>query len=101
MLSAPLIILSISARARVFTAGRLSPQGSLEDIIGTPDSLTGKFLSGERRISIPEKRNVADPAKMLTITGACGNNLKNVTLNLPVGLFNLYHRGFPVQGNPP
>ncbi|QLB48683.1 excinuclease ABC subunit UvrA [Morganella morganii] len=67
--------------------GEIVAQGSLEDIIGTPDSLTGKFLSGERRISIPEKRNVADPAKMLTITGACGNNLKNVTLNLPVGLF--------------
>ena len=67
--------------------GEIVAQGSLEDIIGTPDSLTGKFLSGERRISIPEKRNVADPAKMLTITGASGNNLKNVTLNLPVGLF--------------
>ncbi|WP_341261587.1 excinuclease ABC subunit UvrA [Morganella morganii] len=67
--------------------GEIVAQGSLEDIIGTPDSLTRKFLSGERRISIPEKRNVADPAKMLTITGASGNNLKNVTLNLPVGLF--------------
>ncbi|EMD6373514.1 excinuclease ABC subunit UvrA [Morganella morganii] len=67
--------------------GEIVAQGALEDIIGTPDSLTGKFLSGERRISIPEKRNVADPAKMLTITGASGNNLKNVTLNLPVGLF--------------
>ena len=67
--------------------GEIVAQGSLEDIIGTPESLTGKFLSGERRISIPEKRNVADPAKMLTITGASGNNLKNVTLNLPVGLF--------------
>ncbi|HCC5749474.1 TPA: excinuclease ABC subunit UvrA [Morganella morganii] len=67
--------------------GEIVAQGSLEDIIGTPDSLTGKFLSGERRISIPEKRNVADPAKMLTISGASGNNLKNVTLNLPVGLF--------------
>ncbi len=67
--------------------GEIVAQGSLEDIIGTPDSLTGKFLSGERRISIPEKRNVADPAKILTITGASGNNLKNVTLNLPVGLF--------------
>ncbi|HDU8584012.1 TPA: excinuclease ABC subunit UvrA [Morganella morganii] len=67
--------------------GEIVAQGSLEDIISTPDSLTGKFLSGERRISIPEKRNVADPAKMLTITGASGNNLKNVTLNLPVGLF--------------
>ncbi|MEK8098004.1 excinuclease ABC subunit UvrA [Morganella morganii] len=67
--------------------GEIVAQGSLEDIIGTPDSLTRKFLSGERRISILEKRNVADPAKMLTITGASGNNLKNVTLNLPVGLF--------------
>ncbi|MGJ7277927.1 excinuclease ABC subunit UvrA [Morganella morganii] len=67
--------------------GEIVAQGSLEDIISTPDSLTGKFLSGEHRISIPEKRNVADPAKMLTITGASGNNLKNVTLNLPVGLF--------------
>ncbi|HAT1512330.1 TPA: excinuclease ABC subunit UvrA [Morganella morganii] len=67
--------------------GEIVAQGSLEDIIGTPDSLTGKFLSGERRITIPEKRNAADPAKMLTITGASGNNLKNVTLNLPVGLF--------------
>ncbi|HDF2343715.1 TPA: excinuclease ABC subunit UvrA [Morganella morganii] len=67
--------------------GEIVAQGSLDDIIGTPESLTGKFLSGERRITIPEKRNVADPAKMLTITGAGGNNLKNVTLNLPVGLF--------------
>ncbi|MCF1266785.1 excinuclease ABC subunit UvrA [Morganella morganii] len=67
--------------------GEIVAKGSLEDIIGTPDSLTGKFLSGERRITIPEKRNAADPAKMLTITGASGNNLKDVTLNLPVGLF--------------
>ncbi|HDU8611930.1 TPA: excinuclease ABC subunit UvrA [Morganella morganii] len=67
--------------------GEIVAQGSLDDIIGTPESLTGKFLSGERRITIPEKRNAADPAKMLTITGASGNNLKNVTLNLPVGLF--------------
>ncbi|EPL8094595.1 excinuclease ABC subunit UvrA [Morganella morganii] len=67
--------------------GEIVAQGSLDDIIGTPDSLTGKFLSGERRINIPEKRNMADPAKMLTITGASGNNLKDVTLNLPVGLF--------------
>ncbi len=67
--------------------GEIVAQGSLDDIISTPDSLTGKFLSGERRITIPEKRNAANPAKMLTITGASGNNLKNVTLNLPVGLF--------------
>lgn len=67
--------------------GEIVAQGSLDDIIGTPESLTGKFLSGERRITIPEKRNAADPAKMLTITGAGGNNLKNVALNLPVGLF--------------
>ncbi|OBU09728.1 excinuclease ABC subunit UvrA [Morganella psychrotolerans] len=67
--------------------GEVVAQGSLDDIINTPESLTGKFLSGERRIEIPEKRNAANPEKMLTITGACGNNLKDVTLNLPVGLF--------------
>ena len=43
---------------------------------------------------------MADPAKMLTITGASGNNLKNVTLNLPVGLFTCI-TGVSGSGNPP
>lgn len=67
--------------------GEIVAQGTLEDIINNPNSLTGKFLSGERRIAIPEKRVPVDREKMLTILGAKGNNLKNVNLKIPVGLF--------------
>ncbi len=67
--------------------GEIVAQGTLEDIVNNPNSLTGKFLSGERRIAIPEKRVPVDREKMLTILGAKGNNLKNVNLKIPVGLF--------------
>lgn len=52
-----------------------------------PDSLTGQFLSGKREIAIPAQRVQADPTKVLKLSGARGNNLKDVTLTLPVGLF--------------
>ncbi|MCW9696845.1 excinuclease ABC subunit UvrA [Proteus mirabilis] len=67
--------------------GEIVAQGTLEDIVNNPNSLTGKFLSGERRIAIPEKRVPVDREKMFTILGAKGNNLKNVNLKIPVGLF--------------
>ncbi|MFS3860686.1 excinuclease ABC subunit UvrA [Proteus mirabilis] len=67
--------------------GEIVAQGTLEDIVNNPNSLTGKFLSGERRIAIPEKRVPVDREKMLTILGAKGNNLRNVNLKIPVGLF--------------
>ncbi|WGL97885.1 excinuclease ABC subunit UvrA [Arsenophonus sp. aPb] len=67
--------------------GRIVAQGSLDDIISNPDSLTGKYLSGERKIAIPPKRVPLDAEKTLKLIGAQGNNLKNVTLELPVGLF--------------
>lgn len=67
--------------------GEIVAQGTLEDIVNNPNSLTGKFLSGERRVAIPEKRVPVDREKMLTILGAKGNNLKNVNLKIPVGLF--------------
>ncbi|MEI9698864.1 excinuclease ABC subunit UvrA [Moellerella wisconsensis] len=67
--------------------GEVVAQGNLQDIIGNPESLTGKFLSGERRIDIPQQRVIADTSKMLTVIGATGNNLKDVTIKLPVGLF--------------
>ncbi|EPL4464869.1 excinuclease ABC subunit UvrA [Proteus mirabilis] len=67
--------------------GEIVAQGTLEDIVNNPNSLTGKFLSGERRIAIPEKRVPVDREKMLIILGAKGNNLKNVNLKIPVGLF--------------
>ncbi|RXK32807.1 excinuclease ABC subunit A [Arsenophonus endosymbiont of Bemisia tabaci Asia II 3] len=67
--------------------GRIVAQGNVDDIISNPDSLTGKYLSGERKIAIPPKRVAIDAEKTLKLIGAQGNNLKNVTLELPVGLF--------------
>ncbi|MCC8373378.1 MULTISPECIES: excinuclease ABC subunit UvrA [Photorhabdus] len=67
--------------------GEIVAEGTVKDIMVSKDSLTGQFLSGEREIAIPEKRIPADPKKVLKLIGAKGNNLKNVTFNLPVGLF--------------
>ncbi|KAB7691845.1 ATP-binding cassette domain-containing protein, partial [Plesiomonas shigelloides] len=48
---------------------------------------TGQYLSGQREIAVPTERTPADPAKVLRLIGARGNNLKDVTLSIPVGLF--------------
>lgn len=56
--------------------GRIVAQGSLDDIISNPDSLTGKYLSGEHKIAIPPKRVPLDAEKILKLIGAQGNNLK-------------------------
>jgi len=66
--------------------GEIVAQGTPADIERHPKSLTGQYLAGSRSIRIPAKRNVADPKRMLRIEGARGNNLKGVTLKLPVGL---------------
>ncbi|TXI29373.1 MAG: excinuclease ABC subunit UvrA [Nitrosomonas oligotropha] len=66
-----------------FVVAQGSPQAIQED----DHSLTGKYLSGKLSIHIPEKRHLPDHDRILRVEGACGNNLKNVTLNLPVGLF--------------
>jgi len=67
--------------------GFVVAQGSPQAIQENSDSLTGKYLSGKLSIPIPEKRHKPDQDRILRIDGASGNNLKNVTLNLPVGLF--------------
>ncbi|MBB6115309.1 excinuclease ABC subunit UvrA [Rahnella sp. R3(2024)] len=67
--------------------GRVVAEGTAEDIMAQEDSLTGQFLSGKREISVPAQRVPADAAKVLKLSGAKGNNLKDVTLTLPVGLF--------------
>jgi len=67
--------------------GQVVAQGTPDDIRRAPHSLTGQYLAGHRRIPIPEHRHKADPDRMLTVSGAAGNNLKRVTLELPVGLF--------------
>jgi excinuclease ABC subunit A len=67
--------------------GQVVAQGTPDDIRRAAHSLTGQYLAGHRRIPMPERRHVVDPDRVLTISGATGNNLKNVTLDLPVGLF--------------
>ena len=66
--------------------GEIVAQGTPAEIEHHPKSLTGQYLAGTRSIRIPAKRNAADPKRMLRIEGARGNNLKGVTLKLPVGL---------------
>lgn len=66
--------------------GQVVAQGTAEDIARHPTSLTGQYLSGRQQINIPVKRTKGDPKKQLVITGASGNNLKNVQLDIPLGL---------------
>lgn len=67
--------------------GQVVAEGTLDDIMAVPESLTGQYMSGKRKIEVPKQRVAADPEKVLKLTGARGNNLKDVTLTLPVGLF--------------
>ncbi|AYB49412.1 excinuclease ABC subunit A [Candidatus Williamhamiltonella defendens] len=66
--------------------GKVVAEGTVEDIMAAAESVTGQFLSGRRKIIIPSQRVAADHKKVLKLTGAEGNNLKNITLILPVGL---------------
>jgi len=66
--------------------GAVIAEGSIKDIMKNKESLTAAYLSGRKKIEVPKKRTQADPERMLHISGATGNNLKNVTLELPVGL---------------
>ena len=67
--------------------GQVVAQGTPEDIRRAPHSLTGQYLAGRRQIPLPSRRHRFDAEKVLTVSGAMGNNLKSVTLKLPVGLF--------------
>ncbi|PJK14903.1 excinuclease ABC subunit A [Lysobacteraceae bacterium NML07-0707] len=66
--------------------GEVVAQGDVAQIMASPRSLTGDYLSGRRAIEIPAKRHVPDKKRMLKLKGAIGNNLKNVNLNIPAGL---------------
>ena len=67
--------------------GQVIAQGTAKEIMANPNSITGKFLSGEEKIEIPKKRTTLDKSKLLKLKGATGNNLKGVNLEIPVGLF--------------
>jgi excinuclease ABC subunit A len=67
--------------------GKIIFCGTPEDLQKDPASLTGQYLSGIREIPTPPKRTPIDPHRVMKVIGACGNNLKNVTLEIPAGLF--------------
>ena len=67
--------------------GQIVAEGTPAQIQLHPHSLTGQYLSGVKNIALPKKRHAPEPKRWLKMTRASGNNLKHVTLDLPVGLF--------------
>jgi excinuclease ABC subunit A len=66
--------------------GEIVAEGRVEDLIGSPKSWTGKYLSGELSVPIPERRP-CNTRRLLKVVNARGNNLKNITAEIPLGLF--------------
>ncbi len=66
--------------------GEVVAAGTVEDVIKSDRSITGKYLSGEFKIPVPNERRKSD-GRCLTIYGAAENNLKNIDINIPLGLF--------------
>ena len=77
-------IVDIGPKAGVH-GGEVVACGSVQDIIDEPRSITGDYLSGRRKIEVPEVRKQPD-GRNLTVVGACQNNLKDITVEFPVGL---------------
>ncbi len=67
--------------------GHIVAHGTPAEVAAHPASLTGAYLSGQRTIAVPPVRRPPDPEKQLRVVGAHGHNLRDVTLELPVGLF--------------
>ncbi len=68
--------------------GCIVAEGTPQQIKDNPDSVTGEYLSGKRQITYNKKRTAPDPARWMKLTHATGNNLKDITLKLPVGLLS-------------
>jgi len=78
-------IVDIGPKAGVH-GGEVVAAGTVSEVMNSPRSYTGKFLSGELKIDIPKSRNKGN-GKLITIKGARENNLKNIDVNIPLGTF--------------
>jgi excinuclease ABC subunit A len=67
--------------------GEVVAEGTVEDILAHPDSLTARYLRGELRIQVPSARRARDPARLLRLVGARAHNLRNLTVEIPLGMF--------------
>jgi excinuclease ABC subunit A len=77
-------IIDIGPEAGI-NGGMLVGEGTVEDIINSPQSITGKYLSGKLKIEVPEKRR--KPSDWIEVVGARENNLKNINVKIPLGVF--------------
>ncbi|MDY8110048.1 excinuclease ABC subunit UvrA [Fulvimarina sp. 2208YS6-2-32] len=68
--------------------GHVIASGTPEEVMGNPDSLTGRYLSGDLGVPVPQTRRKARKGKAVKVVGARGNNLKNLSAEIPVGLFS-------------
>tara|TARA_R110002049_G_scaffold260412_1_gene436256 strand:- start:16985 stop:19843 length:2859 start_codon:yes stop_codon:yes gene_type:complete len=66
--------------------GTVVASGTPDEVRANPDSLTGQYLSGKRRIEVPDSRTAPDAERQISVVGASGNNLKNIDVSIPVGL---------------
>ena len=67
--------------------GKVVVSGSYEDLIASKESITGAYLSGRKSIAIPKQRRVVDPKRRLVVKGAKENNLKDIEVEIPLGVF--------------
>ena len=66
--------------------GNIVVAGTLQDVLNCPESITGQYLSGKKKIPVPETRRPGN-GQFLTVRGACENNLKNIDVQIPLGTF--------------
>ena len=66
--------------------GEIVAQGTPEDIMNSKNSLTGQYLSGRKKIALPEVRKTYDKKNLISLRGASGNNLQHIDVDIPIGL---------------
>ncbi|HEX5634009.1 MAG TPA: excinuclease ABC subunit UvrA [Gemmatimonadales bacterium] len=79
-------LIDLGPRAGRF-GGEVVAEGTVDQVLAHPTSLTARYLRGELRVAVPPKRRPVDPRRMLRLVGARANNLRNITAEFPLGRF--------------